>query len=105
MIVEAKCLMRAWDSLNARQYDPGLVPDYDTDNEALNSLTTHMGEFVFQFPGHEGRPQTGKKKTISPVVEAETAKKPMSAERKQKLRDSLAKARAAKRAAQELVAA
>lgn len=56
MIVEARCIVEAYDNQNARHYFPGFVHDYDTENEKLNVLVTVGGKWVFQYPGHEGGP-------------------------------------------------
>jgi hypothetical protein len=112
MIVHAKCLAFAWDSLASKAYNPdaGPLPDglyeIDTDSQ-LATLTTIRGDWLFQYPGHEGRaPKPGDKPveavataTIKEVVE------PMTAERKAQLAAALAKGRAAKKARLELAAA
>jgi hypothetical protein len=58
MIVQAKCVYRAWDSTQARLYVPngGNLPgglyELDLSNPAhrkLVELKTQMGEFIFQF--------------------------------------------------------
>jgi hypothetical protein len=120
MIVHAKCLAFAWDSLASKAYNPdaGPLPDglyeIDTDSQ-LATLTTIRGDWLFQYPGHEGRaPKPGDKPveavataTIKEVVEAKPDKRkvPMTAERKAQLAAALAKGRAAKKARLELAAA
>jgi hypothetical protein len=115
MLVHAKCLAFAWDSLASKAYNPdaGPLPDglyeIDTDSQ-LATLTTIRGDWLFQYPGHEGRaPKPGDKPveavataTIKEVVEAKAVKTdkrkvPMTAERKAQLAAALAKGRAAKK--------
>jgi hypothetical protein len=60
MIVQAACLAVAWDSIACKRYEPGMGPladgryEIDTDSQ-LVTLTTIRGEWVFQYPGHEGK--------------------------------------------------
>jgi hypothetical protein len=112
-LVHAKCLAFAWDSQAGKAYNPdaGPLPDglyeIDTDSQ-LATLKTLRGDWLFQYPGHEGRPKPEDKPvaataTIKEVVEAKPVKPdkrkvPMTAERKAKLAVSLAKGRAAKKA-------
>ena len=124
-IVAAKCILFAWDG--AYRYEPGKgsLPDglfeIDSNNEVLNRMTTPRGEYVFQYPGHEGKapvkPETvnasvGAIAPIKEIVEAkaETVKTdkrkvPMTAARKAQLAVALAKGRAAKKAKLEAAAA
>ena len=123
MKVAAKCLAFAWDSQASKAYYPnaGPLPDglyeIDTDSQ-LATLKTIRGDWLFQYPGHEGRaPKPGDvpvvaTATIKEIVEAkaETVKAdkrkvPMTAERKAQLAAALAKGRAAKKAKLELAAA
>ena len=117
MIVHAKCLAFAWDSLASKAYNPdaGPLPDglyeIDTDSQ-LATLKTLRGDWIFQYPGHEGRPKPGDKPvaavataTIKEVVEAKAEavkvdkrKVPITAERKAQLAAALVKGRAAKKA-------
>ena len=114
----AKCLAFAWDSQASKAYNPnaGPLPDghyeIDTDSQ-LATLKTIRGDWLFQYPGHEGRaPKPGDKPvaavataTIKEVVEAKAEavkvdkrKVPMTAERKAQLVAALTKGRAAKKA-------
>ena len=117
MKVVAKCLAFAWDSQASKAYNPdaGPLPDglyeIDTDSQ-LATLKTLRGDWLFQYPGHEGRPNPEDKPvaavataTIKEVVEAKAEevkvdkrKVPMTAERKAQLAVALAKGRAAKKA-------
>jgi hypothetical protein len=112
MKVVAKCLAFAWDSQASKAYNPdaGPLPDglyeIDTDSQ-LATLKTLRGDWLFQYPGHEGRPNPEDKPvaavataTIKEVVEAKVDKRkvPMTAERKAQLAVALAKGRAAKKA-------
>jgi hypothetical protein len=122
-LVHAKCLAFAWDSLASKAYNPdaGPLPDglyeIDTDSQ-LATLKTIRGDWLFQYPGHEGRaPKPGDKPvaataTIKEVVAAKAEavktdkrKVPMTAERKAQLAVALAKGRAAKKARLEAAAA
>jgi hypothetical protein len=123
MKVVAKCLAFAWDSQASKAYSPdaGPLPDglYEIDTESqLATLTKLRGDWLFQYPGHEGRaPKPGDKPveavataTIKEVVEAKAVKTdkrkvPMTAARKAQLAAALAKGRAAKKARLELAAA
>jgi hypothetical protein len=112
MIVEAKCLVEAYDNQHSRHYFPGFVQDFDTENERLNALVTVGGKWIFQYPGHEGgpakkvadavKPVTQPVQAPAPVVTAEKPvdrrKQPMSPERRKQLGERLAKSRAEKRA-------
>ena len=117
----AKCLAFAWDSQASKAYNPnaGPLPDghyeIDTDSQ-LATLKTIRGDWLFQYPGHEGRaPKSGDvpvvaTATIKEIVEAKPVttdkrKVPMTAERKAQLAVALAKGRAAKKAKLELAAA
>lgn len=105
-IVEAKCLGRAFDHKTTRYYVPGVVADYDTDNDQLNSLTTPGGDWLFQYPGHEGKVPKLEAKSKLPEPAKEPPKedkryKPMSAEHKKKMAD----ARALRKAKREEMAA
>ena len=122
MIVHAKCLAFAWDSLAGKAYNPdaGPLPDglyeIDTDSQ-LATLKTLRGDWLFQYPGHVGKPEDKPvaavaTATIKEVVEAKAEevkvdkrKVPMTAERKAQLAVALAKGRAAKKARLELAAA
>lgn len=125
MLVHAKCLAFAWDSQASKAYNPdaGPLPDglyeIDTDSQ-LATLKTIRGDWLFQYPGHEGRaPKPGDEPvvavataTIKEVVEAKAEavkvdkrKVPMTAERKAQLAVALAKGRAAKKARLEAAAA
>jgi hypothetical protein len=116
MIVHAKCLAFAWDSQASKAYSPdaGPLPDglyeIDTDSQ-LATLKTLRGDWLFQYPGHEGRaPKPGDEPvmavataTVKEIVEAKPVKPdkrkvPMTPERKAQLAAALAKGRAAKRA-------
>jgi hypothetical protein len=127
-LVHAKCLAFAWDSQASKAYNPdaGPLPDglyeIDTDSQ-LATLKTLRGDWLFQYPGHEGRapkPEDPKPEdkpvtamataTIKEVVEAKAVKPdkrkvPMTAERKAQLAVALAKGRAAKKARLEAAAA
>ena len=77
MKVAAKCILFAWDSVQCRRYEPGKGPLedglYEIDSEGeLAALTTAKGEYVFQWPGHEGKTSL---KPV-PVRVAEPAKVP-----------------------------
>lgn len=111
MLVQAECLIRAWDSNEAVMYEPGMGPlpgglyEIDTDNVALTSLIAVGGKWVFQYEGHTGGPgKTRPAVAVQPAVEAKPVdrrkikKGPMSAEQKAKLKEAMAAARAAKRA-------
>jgi hypothetical protein len=123
MLVHAKCLAFAWDSQASKAYNPdaGPLPDglyeIDTDSQ-LATLKTLRGDWLFQYPGHEGRaPKPGDEPvvavataTVKEIVEAKAVKPdkrkvPMTAERKAQLAVALAKGRAAKKARLELAAA
>jgi hypothetical protein len=121
MLVHAKCLAFAWDSQASKSYNPdaGPLPDglyeIDTDSQ-LATLTTLRGEWLFQYPGHEGKVPKPEDEpvvataTIKEIVEAKPVKPdkrkvPMTAERKAQLAVALAKGRAAKKARLELAAA
>jgi hypothetical protein len=116
MLVHAKCLAFAWDSQASKAYNPdaGPLPDglyeIDTDSQ-LATLTTLRGEWLFQYPGHEGKVPKPEDEpvvsvataTIKEVVEAKPVKTdkrkvPMTPERKAQLAAALAKGRAAKKA-------
>jgi hypothetical protein len=122
MLVHAKCLAFAWDSQASKAYNPdaGPLPDglyeIDTDSQ-LATLKTLRGDWLFQYPGHVGKPEDKPvaavaTATIKEVVEAKAEavkvdkrKVPMTAERKAQLAVALAKGRAAKKARLELAAA
>jgi hypothetical protein len=60
MLVRAKCLQFAWDSTNSKAYHPdgGPLPDglYEIDEDSqLTTLKTIRGDWIFQYPGHEGK--------------------------------------------------
>ncbi len=116
MLVHAKCLAFAWDSQACKAYNPdaGPLPDglyeIDTDSQ-LATLTTLRGDWLFQYPGHEGRAPKPEDNpvvavataTIKEVVESKPVKTdkrkvPMTPERKAQLAAALAKGRAAKKA-------
>ena len=120
-LVHAKCLAFAWDSLASKAYNPdaGPLPDglyeIDTDSQ-LATLKTLRGDWLFQYPGHEGRaPKPGDepvvatatvKEVVEPKIDKRKLKKgPMSEERKAQLAAALAKGRAAKKARLEAAAA
>ena len=117
MLVHAKCLAFAWDSQASKAYNPdaGPLPDglyeIDTDSQ-LATLKTLRGDWLFQYPGHVGKPEDKPvaavaTATIKEVVEAKPDKRkvPMTTERKAQLAAALAKGRAAKKARLELAAA
>ena len=121
MLVHAKCLAFAWDSQASKAYNPdaGPLPDglyeIDTDSQ-LATLKTIRGDWIFQYPGHEGRAPKPEDNpvvataTIKEVVEAKVDRRkgkkgPMTAERKVQLAAALAKGRAAKKARLEAAAA
>lgn len=58
-LVEAHALSDAFDNgakgQEPRFYYRGLVRNFDTANRRLNGLTTPRGDWVFQYPGHEGK--------------------------------------------------
>ena len=110
-IVQAKCLAFAWDRLATKAYTadggplPGGLYEIDTDSQ-LATLTTIRGDWLFQYPGHEGR-APGKAKpvpvstaTVKEIVEAkaETAK---TDKRKGKLSEAHKAAMIAGRAAKK----
>lgn len=110
-MVTAKCLAFAWDSVACRGYDASVEYEIDADSQ-LATLTTIRGDWMFQYPGHEGRAPDKEKvvpvastATIKEIVEAKAEtvkvdkrKVPMTAERKAQLALALAKGRAAKKA-------
>lgn len=62
--VQAKCLAQAWGPMagtnQCGMYYPGKgpLPDglYEIESgTGLDKLTTPMGEWIFQYPGHEGK--------------------------------------------------
>jgi hypothetical protein len=125
MLVHAKCLSFAWDSITATAYYPnaGPLPGglYEIDSESqLATLTTIRGEWLFQYPGHEGKVTKPEDEpveavataTIKEIVETKAAtvkpdkrKGTMTAERKAQLTAALARGRAAKKARLEAAAA
>jgi hypothetical protein len=125
MLVHAKCLAFAWDSLASKAYSPdaGPLPDglyeIDTDSQ-LATLKTIRGDWLFQYPGHEGKPKPEDKPvavpastaTIKEIVEAKAEnvkpdkrRKKMSAEHKAKMIAGRAASKAARMARLAEVAA
>lgn len=121
MLVQAKCIQFAWDSPTSTGYHPDAGPlpgglyEIDTDSQ-LATLTTLRGDWIFQYPGHEGRKpkagEAGESVPVSPVatatikeiveakenpVKSDKRKGTMTPERRAKLREALAKGRAAKK--------
>lgn len=110
MPVTAKVIQACWDSKTAQGFASGTVVDgFDPESESgkrLSSLITGMGEWIFQYPGHEGKVPKLEAKPRLPEPAKEPPKedkryKPMSAEHKRKM----AEARARKKAAREEMAA
>ena len=111
MLVHAKCLAFAWDSQASKAYNPdaGPLPDglyeIDTDSQ-LATLKTLRGDWLFQYPGHEGRaPKPGDEPvvataTVKEVVEAKAAPSKID-KRHQKMSDAHKKAMIAGRAAKK----
>jgi hypothetical protein len=114
MLVHAKCLAFAWDSQASKAYNPDAGPlpgglyEIDTDSQ-LTTLTTIRGEWLFQYPGHEGKaPKAGDKPVVVPadtatikeVVEAKPAPSKID-KRHQKMSDAHKKAMIAGRAAKK----
>jgi hypothetical protein len=99
---------------------PDGLYEIDTDSQ-LATLKTVRGDWIFQYPGHEGRaPKTGDVPVVVPVSTAtikeiveskaevpkpDKRKVPMTAARKAQLATALAKGRAAKKARIEQLAA
>jgi hypothetical protein len=60
MLVHAKCIQFAWDSANSKAYHPdggpltGGLYEIEEDSQ-LTTLKTIRGDWIFQYPGHEGR--------------------------------------------------
>lgn len=54
MKVQARCIMRAWDSKECVMYEPGMGPlpgglyEIDRDSQ-LTTLKTPKGDYIFQF--------------------------------------------------------
>jgi hypothetical protein len=106
-LVVAKCLAFAWDSVACKGYEPDKGPlpgglyEIDADSQ-LSTLTTIRKDWLFQYPGHEGKASVKGKEavpavstaTVQEIVEA----KPTDAQIKAKRLENLAKARAAKKA-------
>lgn len=103
--MQAECIYPAFDNQTSVHYAPGLVVDFDVDNEKLNSLTVPGSpKYVFKYPGHETVAGGVKPASIAVPVSAEpepAAKlkkgKPMSEAVKAKIRAT----RAAKLAARQ----
>jgi len=120
-LVKAKCLVSAWDGIACGLYVPGKGPlegglyEIDSDWEHLNKMTTPTGDYVFQYPGHEGKapgfdkkPQAVPSARVEPVAEIKTQDKrklPLSPERRENLKKAQAAAREAKMAKLEAAAA
>lgn len=119
MIVEAMCIGDAFDNgkkgvREPRRYYRGSVPDFDTENIYLNALTNGRGEWMFQYPGHEGvDPQwhgqnrkQPKVETAQVAVEIEPVSQPAKSDKRkgrkltdaqiQKMKNGAAAARARK---------
>jgi hypothetical protein len=105
--MQVQCIFEAWDSKNARHYLPGVVPDFDENNEDLTSLLVPGGaKYVFQYPGHEvpspkvkqATPITQNTAVAEPVEPAKKKGKPMSAEHKKKLIEARARKKAEREA-------
>ncbi len=97
-IVQAKCVMKAWDSKAAILYEPGETVEIDTEGQ-LATLTTPMGEYVFQYEGHVRVPR---KEVVSVPAKTPENKTPFADKPKKKLSDEhkrkLIEGRAAKKA-------
>jgi hypothetical protein len=72
MLVEARCLITAWDGIACDLYVPGKGPlegglfQIDSDWEHLNKMVTPTGDYVFQYPGHAGKaPKEGAKPVVA----------------------------------------
>lgn len=81
MIVEANCIAECFDNAvqgqEPRYYYRGPVRNYDTDNRRLNGLTTPRGDWVFQYPGHEGKnPNWTPPRRMSEAAKAEEDPEP-----------------------------
>lgn len=108
--MEVLCVFEAWDSVNARHYVPGIVPDFDPNNLPVANLTVPGGaRYAFQWPGHDvvpGRDPNEKITARAPapvaaapvVAEAPVKSRKMTDAQKAKLRAAQAAARAAKKA-------
>ncbi len=109
--MEVLCIFEAWDSVNARHYTPGIVPDFDPNNLPVANLTVPGGSrYAFQWPGHDVVPGRDPKEKIlarapAPVAAApvvveapEKPKQKMSDEHKKKMVAARQKKRAEKAA-------
>lgn len=97
--MNAECIYPAFDNQTATSYSPGVVADFDETNEKLNSLTAPSGNWIFQYPGHEGGPKKPVKTVEAKIEEvAKPASKlkgrPMSAEHKAKMAEGRARKKA-----------
>ena len=105
MIVSAECMYPAFDNgkrgvREPYRYTPGPVPGFDTEVAELNNMTTVSGEYIFQYPGHEGKAakETEKPAIVAPV-DKRKGKRTMSDEARKAVGARMLEGRIAKKAA------
>lgn len=107
--MQAECTFQAFDNRTSTHYVPGPVPDFDINDEKLNSLTVPgKGTYVFQYEGHRGAPADKKPSPAAsaPAIAATVASEPEPKAKKGKPMSEVVKAkiratRAAKQAARQ----
>jgi hypothetical protein len=86
MPVTAKVIANCWDSPSATGYSKGsVIEGFDPESDAgrrLSSLQTSLGEWIFQYPGHEGRGPLPPKRNQASFVPQKVEQKPESVEAK-----------------------
>jgi hypothetical protein len=118
MLVTAKVIAEAYDSKTSEYFYPGTIEGFDPDSEKgkrLAELTTPLGKYIFQYPGHDGlapgksgRPVTSviANTTVSAAAAGVKARTPMSAaDRKKKAQQMLAGKQRKRRETQERIEA
>jgi hypothetical protein len=105
-MVQAKCILFAWDSVGCRSYEPGKGKLegglYEIDPESqLAELTTAKGDYIFQWEGHEKKAGFKPKLVVEPRPQEQDAPERPKRTMSDALKKKMAAGRAARKAARE----